>query len=142
MKVLIQKCLKASVTVKEENYHEEIEEGYVIFVGFKNGDTLSKIQHLAKKVVNLRIFLDGKQNIQQIHGQILSISQFTLYANTKKGNRPSFSEALNSKDAKLLYEMWNQELKKYLSDIKCGMFQSHMVINIENDGPTTILLEE
>ena len=99
---------------------------------------------MVKKIVHLRIFDDENgimnKSILDAHGQILSISQFTLYANTKKGNRPSYIDALNGEEAIKLYELFNQELSKYIVT-KAGVFGADMSVAISNDGPVTILLE-
>lgn len=145
MKVLVQKCASGSVIVKEENYKEEIGLGLVLFVGFTEGDHEDTIRYMAKKVSNLRIFEDenGIMNLSvlDVSGSVLSVSQFTLYANTSKGNRPSYIEALSGEKASILYDFWNEELKKYVP-VKTGIFGADMVVKIENKGPTTIMLEK
>lgn len=144
MKVLVQKCVSGSVKIDNEIYNS-IQKGYVVFVGFTKGDDLKTIEYLAKKVVNLRIFEDEQgimnRSILEEKGEILSISQFTLYADTTHGNRPSYIKSLNRESATVLYDLWNKELEKYLPT-KAGVFGSDMIISIENDGPTTILLEK
>ena len=143
MRVCIQRSKHSSVTVDGKQINE-ISQGLVILVGFTKGDTMEDIQKMAKKVVNLRIFNDEKgimnKSILEVGGEILSISQFTLYANTKKGNRPSYIEALNGEEAVKLYEKWNEELKQYIIT-KPGVFGADMKVNILNDGPVTIMLE-
>lgn len=145
MKVLVQKCSSGSVVVNEKNYQEEIGLGLVLLVGFTEGDNEDTIRYLAKKVSHLRIFEDshGIMNfsILDVSGSILSVSQFTLYADTSKGNRPSYGQALSSEKASILYDLWNQELKKYVP-VKTGIFGADMIVQIENIGPTTILLEK
>lgn len=145
MRLLVQKCSSGVVTVEEQNYRKEIGYGLVVFVGFTKDDNLEKIQYLAKKLVNLRIFEDenGVMNhsLLDVSGDILSISQFTLYADTKKGNRPSYTNALEAQKAQKLYEVWNEEISKY-APVKCGVFGANMMIEIKNIGPTTILLEK
>lgn len=144
MRVLIQKCQSASVTVKND-YHEKIAYGLVLFIGFQKQDKEEYIKYLAKKVANLRIFEDEKgvmnKSLLDVQGEILSISQFTLYANTSSGNRPSYSEAMDFKTAQAFYEKWNSELQKY-APTKVGIFGADMLISIENIGPTTIILEK
>lgn len=143
MRVLVQRSKNSSVTV-EGRMVSSIDRGLVLLVGFTYGDSLADIKKLAKKIVQLRIFddEDGVMNrsILDVGGEILSISQFTLYANTKKGNRPSYVDALGGKEAILLYEQFNQELNQYVKT-KPGIFGADMKVNILNDGPVTILLE-
>lgn len=145
MRVLIQKCSKGSVTVEHANFYEEIGLGYVIFVGFTSGDNRSVIDAMAKKVANLRIFEDENgvmnRSILDVSGSILSISQFTLYADTEKGNRPSYIRALNAKEAFVLYEEWNEAISNYVP-VKTGIFGEDMKVEILNIGPTTIWLEK
>lgn len=143
MKVLVQRSKQSSVKV-DNKLVNSIEHGLVLLVGFTEGDTIKDIEKLAKKVVNLRIFDDEagimNKSILDVGGEILSISQFTLYANTAKGNRPSYIEALNGEEASKLYERFNEELNKYIMT-KPGMFGADMEILITNDGPITIMLE-
>ena len=143
MKVLVQRSKKSSVSV-EGKLVNEIDKGLVLLVGFTYNDTFDDIKKLAKKVVNLRIFDDEEgvmnRSILDVGGEILSISQFTLYANTKKGNRPSYIEALNGEEAIKLYEAFNQELNNYINT-KPGIFGAEMEVKITNDGPITIMLE-
>lgn len=143
MRVLVQRSKKSSVSVNEKLVNE-IEKGLVLLVGFTQKDTFEDVKKLAKKVVNLRIFDDEEgvmnKSILDVGGEILSISQFTLYANTKKGNRPSYIEALNGEEAIKLYEEFNKELSNYIAT-KPGVFGAEMEVKITNDGPITILLE-
>ena len=144
MRVLVQRSGKSSVSVCDRVVGQ-IDSGLVVFVGFTDGDTFEKVQYLAKKIVNLRIFPDDagvmNKSILDIKGSILSISQFTLYANCKKGNRPSYIEALNGEKASLLYDKFNQELSKFLP-VETGIFGAEMEVSLINDGPVTILLEK
>lgn len=143
MRVLVQRSGKASVSVNNEIIGK-IEDGLVLLVGFTEGDNKEQIEYLAKKVVNLRIFPDENdvmnKSILEYGGSILSISQFTLYADTKKGNRPSYINALGGKDASKLYELFNEELRKYVV-VEEGKFGADMTVSITNIGPTTIMLE-
>ncbi len=143
MKVCIQRSKHSSVVV-DNKLVNEIPYGLVVLVGFTEGDTIEDIKKMAKKVVNLRIFNDEEgimnKSILEVGGEILSISQFTLYANTKKGNRPSYIEALNGEEAIKLYEKWNEELNQY-TVTKPGIFGADMKVNILNDGPVTIIIE-
>ena len=144
MRVLVQRSGKASVSV-DEKVIGSIPEGLVILVGFTEGDNLDKIEYLAKRVVNLRIFPDENgvmnKSILDFGGSVLSISQFTLYADTKKGNRPSYINALGGDKAVELYNQFNEELKKYVK-VETGEFGADMEVVINNIGPTTILLEK
>ncbi len=143
MRVLVQRSGKASVSV-DEKVIGSIPEGLVILVGFTEGDNLEKIEYLAKRVVNLRIFPDENgvmnKSILDFGGSVLSISQFTLYADTKKGNRPSYLMALGGDKAIELYNQFNEELRKYV-EVATGEFGADMIVSITNIGPTTILLE-
>ena len=144
MRVLVQKSKQASCVVDGKTVGK-IESGLVLFVGFTETDTIDNIKYLVKKVLNLRIFEDefgvmNKSLLEQKNKEVLSISQFTLYADTKKGNRPSYIKALKGNDAKKLYDLWNEELKKEVS-VKTGIFGADMQISLINDGPTTIWLE-
>ena len=144
MRVLVQRCLEASCVVDNKTIGS-IDRGLVLFVGFTAGDTIENINYLVKKIVNLRIFddSDGVMNqsiLEQDNYKILSISQFTLYADTKKGNRPSYINALGGNEAIELYDLFNQELSKYIS-VETGKFGADMKIHLVNDGPVTILIE-
>ncbi len=143
MRVLVQRSGKASVVVSEKIVGS-IDSGLVLLVGFTEGDTKEKIEYLAKKVVNLRIFPDENgvmnKSILDYGGDILSVSQFTLYANCDKGNRPSYIEAMKNSEAEKYYEMFNEELKKYIK-VETGVFGADMEVNLTNIGPTTIWLE-
>ena len=144
MRVLVQRSLKSSVKV-DNKIVGKIENGLVLLVGFTEGDSLKEIEYLVNKILNLRIFEDEKgvmnRSILEVKGSILSISQFTLYADTKKGNRPSYAKALNSIKAKELYKIFNEKLSKYVHTEK-GIFKAQMLVNIQNNGPVTILLEK
>lgn len=143
MRVLVQRSGKSSVSVFDRVVGQ-IDSGLVVFVGFTDGDTLEKIQCLAKKIVNLRIFPDDagvmNKSILDYGGKILSVSQFTLYANCKKGNRPSYIEAMNNHEAVTFYDLFNEELRKYV-EVETGEFGADMNVSITNIGPTTIWLE-
>lgn len=143
MRVLVQRSGKSSVTV-DGKITGKTDGGLVLFVGFTEGDDLEKIEYLAKKVVNLRIFDDENgvmnKSILDYGGSILSISQFTLYADTKKGNRPSYVAALRGEESTKLYDLFNEELRKYV-EVETGIFGADMIVNITNIGPTTIMLE-
>lgn len=144
MRVLVQRSKSSSVLV-DEKVVGKIDFGYVLLVGFTDTDTKEKIDKMIRKILHLRIFDDNNgvmnESILDHNGSILLVSQFTLYADAKKGNRPSYIRALNSKDAVKLYDYFNQELGKYIK-VETGVFGADMQVNITNDGPITILLEE
>ena len=144
MRVLVQRSGKSSVTV-DNKVIGKIDGGLVLLVGFTEGDNLEKIEYLAKKVVNLRIFPDENdvmnKSILDYGGSILSISQFTLYADTSKGNRPSYIKAMRGEESTKLYDLFNEELRKYV-EVETGEFGADMTVEITNIGPTTIMLEK
>lgn len=144
MRVLVQRSKSSSVLV-DEKVVGKIDFGYVLLVGFTDTDTKEKIDKMVRKILHLRIFDDNNgvmnESILDHNGSILLVSQFTLYADTKKGNRPSYIKALNSKDAIKLYDYFNQKLSEYIK-VETGVFGENMQVNITNDGPITILLEE
>ena len=144
MRLVVQRSKESSVTV-DKKVVGKINFGLVVLVGFTHTDTLDDIKHLAKKLVNLRIFDDENKvmnkSLLDVNGSILSISQFTLYADTKKGNRPSYVNSMKASDASHLYDLFNKELKKYNVEVQTGIFQADMLVNINNDGPVTIILE-
>lgn len=143
MRILVQRSLKSSVSV-DGNTIGSIDNGLVILVGFTHNDSINDINYMVKKVLNLRIFDDenGQMNksILDVGGNILSISQFTLYGDTKKGNRPSYVKAMGSTDAVELYNVFNNLLGEYVH-VETGMFGADMKVEITNNGPVTILLE-
>ena len=143
MRVLVQRTGKASVKVSNKDVGK-IDHGLVPLVGFTDGDDIGKIEYLAKKVVNLRIFPDENgvmnKSILDYGGSILSISQFTLYADTKKGNRPSYINALSGEYSSKLYDEFNKVLSESIH-VETGIFGADMEVDITNIGPTTIMLE-
>lgn len=143
MKVVVQRSKKSSVSV-ENKVVGQIEKGLVLLVGFTQTDTLEDINYLVDKIIHLRIFDDESgvmnKSLLDIDGSILSISQFTLYADTKKGRRPNYLNALNGDEAKILYQKFNEKLKEYVP-VQTGIFGADMEVSIINDGPVTILLE-
>ncbi|MEG1351100.1 MAG: D-aminoacyl-tRNA deacylase [Bacilli bacterium] len=144
MKVLVQRVIKASVEVEQKTVGS-INKGLLLFIGFTKGDDINIIDSLINKVLNLRIFDDenGVMNLSvlDVKKEILSISQFTLYANTKKGNRPSYIEALKGEEATLLYDLFNERLSKFIK-VEKGIFGADMKVSLINDGPITIMLEK
>lgn len=145
MRVLVQRSGKAKVEV-DSNVVGSINNGLVLLVGFTEGDDLEKVRFLAKKCVNLRIFPDENdvmnQSILDFGGEILSISQFTLYGDAKKGNRPSYIAALKNDEAEPLYEAFNEELRNLGVTVATGIFGADMEVSLTNIGPTTIWLEK
>lgn len=143
MRVLVQRSGEASVQVNDQIVGS-IDQGLVVFVGFTDGDTMDKIEYLARKIVNLRIFPDENgvmnKSLLDYGGKILSVSQFTLYANCQKGNRPSYMDAMNNHEAIHFYELFNEELRKYI-EVETGEFGEDMNVCLTNIGPTTIWLE-
>ncbi|AVQ32988.1 D-tyrosyl-tRNA(Tyr) deacylase [Staphylococcus muscae] len=143
MKIVVQRVKSAAVT--NTSIHHEISQGLCLLVGVGQGDTIADVEALAKKIANARIFEDeaGKLNlnVQQIEGEVLSISQFTLYADVKKGNRPGFSNAMAPDEANALYEKFNDALRNFNLTVKTGDFGTDMLIDIQNDGPVTIIYE-
>ncbi len=143
MRVVVQKAINAKCVV-DDKITGSIDHGLMLLVGFTEGDSIEQIKYLCKKIINLRIFEDESgimnKSILDVGGSILSISQFTLYADTKKGNRPSYINALNSSEATKLYDLFNQELRNYVK-VETGIFGEDMNITFTNVGPTTILLE-
>lgn len=143
MRVIIQRSKESFVEV-DKKVTGKINSGMVILVGFTQGDNEVIIDKMINKILKLRIFDDenGIMNldIKEINGEILSISQFTLYANTKKGNRPSYIEALNGEEAIKLYDLFNQKLSE-LVHVEAGIFGADMDVHIRNDGPVTIMME-
>ena len=145
MKVLVQKVLSASVTVAGQTV-ASINSGYLLFVGVEKGDSQINADFLAKKVANLRIFTDenDKMNlsVQDVEGEILAVSQFTLAADVSRGNRPGFETAARPEDAEPLYEYFVTQLKSYGLPVQTGIFQADMKVSLINDGPCTFLLQK
>ena len=143
MRIIVQRCDKAEVRV-EGKVVGKINYGMMLLVSFTYGDTEKEIDYLVNKVLNLRIFDDENgvmnKSILDINGEILSISQFTLYANTSKGNRPSYIDALKGEESIKLYDMFNEKLKSKIHT-ETGVFGAEMKVDFINDGPITILLE-
>lgn len=144
MKVVLQRSKAASVTV-DGKVTGAIDSGYVLLVGITHEDTQENVEYLAKKVANLRLWedIDGKMNhsILEHGGAILSVSQFTLYGDAKKGNRPSFTNAARPEVAEPLWEAFNNALREHGLHVETGVFGAMMDVALTNDGPITILLE-
>lgn len=145
MKLVIQRVNHGRVTVEEKTVGE-IERGFVVFIGVGQGDTREIADKYLKKMLGLRIFEDenGKTNLSlsDVGGQLLLISQFTLYANCRKGNRPSFVEAGEPEKANELYEYMVAQAREQISVVQTGVFGEHMKVSLENDGPFTVILDE
>ena len=143
MRVVVQRVKYASCTV-DEKITGKIDKGFLLLIGFKKGDTLLEMNKVLKKVIGLRIFEDeeGKMNksLSDVNGNILSISQFTLYADSRKGNRPSFVEAMEFDKASSYYDLFCDELSKSFK-VEKGIFGADMKIELLNDGPVTIILD-
>ncbi|MCP1145404.1 D-aminoacyl-tRNA deacylase [Lysinibacillus endophyticus] len=144
MRVVIQRSKKASVTV-EDKVTGAIDYGYVLLVGLTHTDTLEDVQYVAKKVAEIRLWEDeeGKMNKSIIEhgGDILSVSQFTLYGDTRKGRRPSFIDAARPEVALPLWEAFNEELRKFGLKVETGIFGAMMDVSLVNDGPVTVIVE-
>lgn len=144
MRVVLQRVAHASVTV-DEKVIGKIQRGFLLLVGVTHDDTMEDMEYLVRKIVQMRIFEDeeGKLNrsIQDIGGEILSVSQFTLYAETKKGNRPSFSKAAPGDVAIEMFEQFNGLLRETGVPVETGQFGADMKVELLNDGPVTILLD-
>ena len=145
MKFIIQRVSEASVTV-EGQVIGQIGKGYLVLIGVGENDTKELADRYIKKMLGLRIFEDenGKTNLslKDVGGSLLLVSQFTLYANCRKGNRPSFTEAGNPELAEELYEYIIAQCRKEIHEVQTGSFGAHMKVSIVNDGPFTILLDE
>ena len=145
MKVILQKVKKASVSV-DGKIVGEIDKGYCLLVGVHKESTEADAKYLAKKIVEARLFEDENEKLnlglKDVNGSILSVSQFTLYADTKKGKRPSFTNAASAEDANELYNKFNEYLREEGIKVETGIFQTMMEVNIINDGPVTIIYEK
>ena len=144
MKVVLQTVNSASVEIQEKTIGS-IQKGLLLLVGFTSGDTKETVDMMVNKILGLRVFSDDHDQInlslEDVGGSILSISQFTLYANAQKGRRPSFSDSLNAHAAQDLYDYFNSELESKHGPISTGLFGAKMEVISENDGPFTLLLD-
>ena len=145
MKVLLQRVLSSSVEV-DNKIVGQINKGLMLLVGFTDSDTDKEIDYMVDKIINLRIFDDENgvmnKSLIDVNGSILSISQFTLYADTRKGRRPSYIKALSGDKAILLYDKFNNKLKEENIKVETGIFGADMKVSLINDGPITIMLEK
>ena len=144
MRVVLQRVKSASVTV-DDQVIGKVGKGYMLLVGFTHDDSIEDIDYIARKVANARLFADenGKINlsIKQVQGAILSVSQFTLYASTKNGNRPGFGAAQKPELAKENYHYFNEKLRSYGIEVQTGQFGADMDVALINDGPITIIYD-
>lgn len=143
MKVVLQEVIRSSVEVDGKEI-ASIGKGYLLLVSFTNGDDITILRKMAEKIVKLRIWPDenGKTNwnIEKVDGDILSVSQFTLYANCNEGNRPSFVNCMEADKARQLFAEFNNYLSSIYRPVKSGQFQADMKVNLINDGPFTLVL--
>ena len=144
MRLVIQRVSKASVEI-EGKVNGKIDEGFMLLVGITNDDNKEVVEKMADKLINLRIFEDENEklnlSLMDVKGEILSISQFTLYANCKKGRRPNFLDAAKPEISKPLYEYFNKALENAGVHTETGIFGAMMKVSLINDGPTTIILD-
>jgi D-tyrosyl-tRNA(Tyr) deacylase len=144
MKIVVQRVTEAKVEV-DKKVVGKIDNGLMLLVSFTGTDTSKEIDWMVNKVLNLRIFDDSEgvmnKNVVDTNGSILSISQFTLYGDASKGNRPSYINALNGEQAIKLYDEFNDKLKKHIK-VETGIFGAEMKVSLLNDGPVTIILEK
>ena len=144
MKVVVQRVKNAIVTI-EGNVHGKINEGFLVLLGITSTDSREDVDYLVKKVCNLRVFEDenGKMNLslKSINGELLIISQFTLYGDCSDGNRPSFIDAARPEKAIPLYEYFIEECKKQIDVVETGVFGADMKVELLNDGPVTIIID-
>ena len=145
MRVVLQRSKASKVTI-DGKVHGKIDKGYVALIGFTDGDNTEIVDKMIKKIVNLRVFEDenGKMNLglKDVGGELLIISQFTLYADCSEGNRPSFVNAAKPEMANVLYEYFCEECKKNEIKVEKGIFGADMKVSLLNDGPVTIILEK
>ena len=144
MKVVVQRVKHSSVKVNNETVGS-IDKGLLVLVGFTNGDDIDKIDWMVNKIINLRIFDDENgimnKSVLDVDGSILSVSQFTLYADANKGNRPSYINAMKQDEASRFYDIFNEKLKSKINT-ETGIFRSDMQVELINDGPVTIIIEK
>lgn len=146
MKLVIQRVKNAKVEV-ENKVVGEIDKGFMVLLGVKKGDTTKEADYLARKLCNLRVFEDENEkmnlSLKDVNGELLIVSQFTLYGDAKEGNRPSFIEAELPEKANELYEYFMEKCKENgIEKVKNGVFGAHMDVSLTNDGPVTILIEK
>jgi len=148
LKAVVQRVSSGSVSIPSENYYSEIKDGLVILLGIKIGDTEKDAVFVADKCSNLRIFGDSEDkmnlSVKDIEGEVLIVSQFTLYGETAKGNRPNFTLAARPEEAIPLYELFIRRMKENIGSqkIKTGLFGAMMQVSIVNEGPVTVIVEK
>lgn len=144
MRAVVQRVDKAAVRV-DGNVVGQIDRGVLVLLGVGKGDNIDDVKYLAEKIVNLRVFDDdqGKMNLSllDVGGQMLVVSQFTLYGDCRRGRRPSYSDSAPPDVAKELYEAFIEEVKKHGVHVETGIFAAHMLVEIHNNGPVTLLLD-
>lgn len=144
MRAIIQKVTKANVVVEDKEI-SQIKDGFLVLLAVKETDDLDDLAYIKKKIENLRIFedQDGKMNlsIKDVGGEILLVSQFTLYGDVRKGNRPSFTQSAKAEKANEYYELLKEQLVEDGFSVETGQFQTHMQVSLTNDGPVTIILD-
>ena len=144
MKLVIQRVTDANLKVNNQEI-SKIGKGFLVLIGIRNSDTKENADYLVNKLVNLRVFEDENDklnlSLKDINGELLLVSQFTLYGDCSRGNRPSFTEAARPEDAKIIYDYFVQGCKRHIPIVKEGIFGSNMKINLTNDGPVTIVME-
>ena len=144
MRVLLQRVNKASVIINNKNF-SSMNNGLLVFLGIQTKDSIKDVEYLVRKIINLRIFNNenGLMNLSILDKQysIMLVSQFTLYGNCKKGNRPSFINAEKPEKAKILYQLFIDELNKYNINLKTGKFGANMTVNLTNSGPVTLWID-
>ena len=143
MRIVVQKVKKAEVVIDEKSY-SSIGHGIAAFVGISRTDTITDIKYSLEKLINLRIFEDseGKMNLSllDVKGELLVVSNFTVYGDTRKGRRPSYIESASPEEAEKLYSLFLEELSKYNIPYETGKFREHMNVLLENDGPVTLII--
>lgn len=144
MRVILQRVTSASVVI-DDACVGQVGLGYLALVGFTHDDTEADIDYMVEKVKHLRVFSDDEGNMNRslcdVHGSILSVSQFTLYADARKGRRPSFIQAMKPEQATQMYDLWNEKLRQVGIEVQTGIFGADMKVTLTNDGPVTICLE-
>ncbi|MBN1332932.1 MAG: D-tyrosyl-tRNA(Tyr) deacylase [Synergistales bacterium] len=144
MRALVQRVNKAQVTV-DNKITGKIEKGFCVFIGVTHGDTEKHARWLAEKITGLRVFDDGegKMNLslKDVHGDLLVVSQFTLYGDCRKGRRPSFVQAADPTDAEILYKAFIDYLSEGGLKVESGLFQTYMTVSLDNDGPVTLMID-
>ncbi len=144
MRVILQRVTSASVVI-DDACVGQVGLGYLALVGFTHDDTEADIDYMVEKVKHLRVFSDDEGNMNRslcdVHGSILSVSQFTLYADARKGRRPSFIQAMKPEQATQMYDLWNEKLRQAGIEVQTGIFGADMKVTLTNDGPVTICLE-